>query len=862
MNEITCPNCQQVNSDTHSFCTRCGFRLANVNAPDEEVPAAGEEQQTLRAELAQARSELREAGALLQRLGDRISQLESNAGLSAQATEPSPDVPQRAPTPVQRPTPPQPTPPRAAAPSAPSQAPTSGFSRAQPVADRPLSDTGAVPPSAWPDTPAPRYSRPSIATIDWEQVLGRNWIAIIGAVALVVGIGFFLKLAFDNNWIGDTGRVGLGVGVGLALLGAGEYTSRRVPRWSQPVTAAGAAILYLTIYASYGLYELLQPEWAFLSLAVVVALAGLLALRYESVVIAVLGIVGAFLSPLLLGTSLPDVRLVLVYILLVDLGILGVSTFRNWRWFTLLGWVGSYGLFAYWLNEFPDYEPLLAQGALTGVFLVFAGATTLFHLIWKRVPGPLDMALVAANAAGFFGLTFAILWDDYETWFGLIGLGLATFHGLMAYASVKRSGGASDMALMALPVAMVFLTVSAPLQFSDYWLTVAWAGEGVALVGAGFLLGRWHVRTFGLGVLALAVGNLLLFDAWLDLESFRLLLNERVPVFAAVVAALYVAGAIHWWARGHWRARGRATEEWEQYATPSLLVIANVLTLTLLSMEVINYFDYRVKWASDFLDSQTATNGKYLALTIMFALYGFAVTAVGLAFRVQLARWAGLGLMAVAVVKLLLVDTFLVKLDPRTFVVFLNYHFLAVVVVVAALLALAYWFRRERSRLPEWENYVFTGLVVALNVVVVWALSQEIVHYFDSREVALGGDYLSAKHLSLTVLWAVYAIGVIAAGIALRSSKVRLAGMMLLGIPVIKLFVFDVFLLEQGYRVAAFVTLGALLLGTGLVYQRYSIAIRGFFFGEGTTALGTTQEDDESDSRSEPENPLPDAEKP
>ena len=862
MNEITCPNCQQINPDTHSFCTRCGFSLANVNAPDEEVPAGGEERDVFRAELAQTRSELREAGALLQRLGDRISQLESNAGLPAQATEPSPDTPQRAPTPVERPTPPQPTPPRAAAPSAPSQAPTSGFSPAQPMADRPMSDTGAVPPSAWPDGPVSRYSRPSIATIDWEQVLGRNWIAIIGAVALVVGIGFFLKLAFDNNWIGDIGRVGLGVGVGLALLSAGEYTSRRVPRWSQPVTAAGAAILYLAIYASYGLYELLQPEWAFLFLAVVVALAGLLALRYESVVIAVLGIVGAFLSPLLLGPSLPDVRLVLVYILLVDIGILGVSTFRNWRWFTLLGWIGSYGLFLYWLNEFPDYDPLLAQGALTGVFLVFAGATTLFHLIWKRVPGSLDMALVAANAAGFFGLTFVILWDDYEAWFGLIGLGLALFHALLAYASIKRSGGASDMALMALPVAMVFLTVSAPLQFSDYWLTVAWAGEGVALVGAGFLLGRWPVRAFGLGVLALAVGNLLLFDAWLDLESFRLLLNERVPVFAAVVAALYIAGTIHWLARVHCRARGRATEEWERYATPSLLLIANVLTLTLLSMEIIDYSDYRVRWASDFLDSQTATNGKYLALTIMFAVYGFAVTAVGLALRVQFARWAGLGLMAVAVVKLLLVDTFLVKLDPRTFVIFLNYHFLAVVVVVAALLALAYWFRRERSRLPEWEDYVFTGLVVALNVVVVWALSQEIIHYFDSREVALGGDYLSAKHLSLTVLWAVYAIGIIAAGIALRSSKVRLAGMMLLGIPVIKLFVFDVFLLEQGYRVAAFVTLGALLLGTGLVYQRYSIAIKGFFFGEGTTALGTTQEDDESDSRSEPDNPLPAAEKP
>ena len=85
--------------------------------------------------------------------------------------------------------------------------------------------------------------------------------------------------------------------------------------------------------------------------------------------------------------------------------------------------------------------------------------------------------------------------------------------------------------------------------------------------------------------------------------------------------------------------------------------------------------------------------------------------------------------------------------------------------------------------------------------------------------------------LTLTVLWAVYAIGIIAVGIAIRSGRVRLAGMALLIVPVVKLFVFDVFLLERGYRVAAFVTLGGMLLGIGLVYQRYSQAIRGFFFG-------------------------------
>ena len=83
----------------------------------------------------------------------------------------------------------------------------------------------------------------------------------------------------------------------------------------------------------------------------------------------------------------------------------------------------------------------------------------------------------------------------------------------------------------------------------------------------------------------------------------------------------------------------------------------------------------------------------------------------------------------------------------------------------------------------------------------------------------------------MTVLWAVYAMGVISVGIAARSRWVRLAGIGLLAVPVAKLFVFDVFLLHMEYRVAAFLTLGVLLLAMGLVYQRYSRAVRGFVLG-------------------------------
>ncbi len=661
--------------------------------------------------------------------------------------------------------------------------------------------------------------------MDWEQVLGKNWFAIIGALALIIGAGFFLKLAFDNDWIGPIGRVSLGIVIGIVLLTAGEYSRRRVPLWAQPVTAGGIGILYLSIYAAFGLYELILPVPAFLFLALVVVLSVLLALRYESLVIALLGIVGAFITPVLLGRDLPDPRLVLLYILVIDLGILAVSTFRNWRWFTMVGLAGSYGLFALWLDQFPSQSVLPVYLFLTGVFLVFVGATTLFHILWRRVPGPVDRALLTLNASGYYALTVGLLWEEYRIWFGPITLCLSLLYGLVSYATIKRAGAPPEVALYTLAIAVVFLTVAVPLQLSGNWVSVAWAAEGAVLVWVGFLLARWPMRAFGLGVLGVAAIRLLIFDTPVELVNFSPVLNERFPTFAAAIAAFSVASYLYWRQREH-------LEVWEEYAAPALAGVANFLTLWLFTAEVIAYFDSRILLLSREMTAQSLDNAKFLTLTAMWTIYAFGILAIGMAKRHAPIRWVGLGLLAVPGLKLLLFDTFMVRLDPLTFLPVINFHFAVFLIVLGVLVAAAYLYNREKDRLTEREGYVFQVLVVVANFVTLWFLSAEAVRFFDSQEVKLRTDHFSAMQLSLTVLWAVYAIGIIGVGIAMQAGRVRLAGMALLVIPVVKLFVFDIFLMERGYRVAAFVTLGGLMLAIGLVYQRYSQAIRGFIFGQ------------------------------
>ena len=87
----------------------------------------------------------------------------------------------------------------------------------------------------------------------------------------------------------------------------------------------------------------------------------------------------------------------------------------------------------------------------------------------------------------------------------------------------------------------------------------------------------------------------------------------------------------------------------------------------------------------------------------------------------------------------------------------------------------------------------------------------------------------NAQHLSLTAVWAFYAVIGLVLGIVKRWRYVRLGALILLLIAIVKVFVFDVFKLEMGYRIGAFVGLGVLLLVSAYLYQRYRKVIRGVF---------------------------------
>ena len=219
-------------------------------------------------------------------------------------------------------------------------------------------------------------------------------------------------------------------------------------------------------------------------------------------------------------------------------------------------------------------------------------------------------------------------------------------------------------------------------------------------------------------------------------------------------------------------------------------------------------------------------------ITIAWAAEGAALMIVAFLLKSLPVRVLGLGVFFIVAIRLFFFDT---PVNLATFKPILNDRFPTFVIAIAAMYLAAYLYWRHRKGLREWEENLFLLFLGAANFFSLWILSAEIINFFDSRRATPRFDFQdirNVKYLSLSLLWTVYAIGLLAVGIVRRSPMVRLAGVTLFAVVILKLFLFDVFGLEREYRVAAFVTLGVALLATGFVYQRYGQAVRGFIFGQ------------------------------
>jgi uncharacterized membrane protein len=707
------------------------------------------------------------------------------------------------------------------------------------------------------------------------------------------------------------------------LVGLGYFWRNRYPTFSQALSGGGIGLFYLSFFSAFAIYDLIPVYPAILLLLLVSIGSAFLATRYNSMALAIIGVVGAFAAPFIIGVARPDVirtgsgdrgTQLILYILIVDAGVLVLSTFRNWRWFTLLALGGSLLAFAGWHSRYGHNAGApMSELFLTIAFLLFFGATSLFHIIWRKVAQEFDYTLMFVNAAAYLLISYGLMWHGLRGWVGGFTFLLALLYGGLAYAAFRRGAENTRISLFALAIAIILLTVAVPVQIGDKaWVTILWAAEGTILTWLSFDRRMPHFKIYSYLVFIAVAVRLLVFDTTLSPRGFSPVFNERFLAFIISIIAMYVTAYISW--------RNRESDDPSDFH--GFLAAATFFTLWIIGAEVYQHTKvfggisndisllvllalagtttlYRLAWrrAPQTLDvvlilvsavvygvltafiwkdlrpwmgfvffalalfhglltwdmmKRGTESSRFASFALGVAVVFFSVglaaqwgntrwttiawalelaALVWLSFKLRLPelRYYSFGIFVFMVARLLFFDT---ATNIRTFQPVVNQRFLAFAVGIGATYYAAYLLQRHREEMPEWRAPVSVFLIAA-NLLSLWILSLELWNYFGNRltEVTSGAARTSlrnAQNLSLSALWTFYAVVLLVLGIVKRWRTVRVAALGLLAVPIIKVFVYDVFALQQGYRIIAFVGLGVLLLASAYLYQRYSKIIRGF----------------------------------
>jgi len=605
----------------------------------------------------------------------RVYQLEQKAGLEPAASQPRVSQPEIHPPPA----PPAPT--RATAP------PPAGTMLTPPHVEAVSGPRPSIqmPPPQGPPALLLTSARDGDGL---EKQIGQYWLNRIGIVAILIGVSYFLKYAFENNWIGPAGRVAIGLLAGIGLLIWSErFRSRGHELFSYSLKAVGIGTLYLSLWAAFQVYHLIPSAAAFAAMVIVTGATITLALTQNAELLATFALAGGFATPALLSTGENNEVVLFSYVVLLDLAILAMAVAKPWR---RLLWGSAAGTIILYIGWFAEYYGI-TQRPLTVFFsALFAVIFAAIPLLTtpsrsKRIAGrSITLTLLPPlNACAFF----LALWIMYEpqtatlTWYALalaaVYLGIAGLFGRRFPDQDTKF-----ITLLHVAIAVAFITIAIPLKLDAHWITIGWLIESAVMLWVGVSTQTKLLRYLAVAALTLGIFRLLVID---NFHTATLVFNAR---FATYLVAIAVLGGIVIFGK-------RYASKDEMPLLNLALVALNLLALIALTREVADYYDRqllastRVRFGYAGAQLRLARDFSYSAI---WSVYGAGLMAVGFWKRSEFTRWQALFLIAVTIAKVFVYDTS--QLEQ-------GYRILSFVALGAVLLTISFIYQRDWLKLSS-----------------------------------------------------------------------------------------------------------------------------------------------------------------
>lgn len=660
-------------------------------------------------------------------------------------------------------------------------------------------------------------SHPPKSRLQWEQWVGTRGLLVVGIIATLIGTGLFLKYAYDGNLIGPGGRVMITTLAGALALGLGEWTRRRdYGVVARGLTALGFAILYASIFSAYQLYHLLGATPSFGLSILITAAALAYAVSLDDILPAFVAMLGGYLAPLLLSTGENRPHALFGYLCVLGLGTMACAVVRKWRAVNALVFVGTFLLYTGWFTKFyhpairaagnalPDQWPA-ATLWLTVFFLIFLLTPILFNLA-QRVPARReDVGLVLGNALVVLGFYTEIFYHTHRQVLAFVVLGMAVAHLALMYVVARRSSQDISLRLIMLVISLFLVTLAIPLYLKMYAVAMAWAAEAVCLTFIGQRYRSKLSQAGGLLALALSVfwlvNQLPLHEA-----AFTLVWNRAFGSWLFVIAAAY---GVHLLYR---RAREICLPQAYEL-TQILYGIFWLLSFCGLALEWYAHVKYNLRPTGNTFSSPAFCQGLMVLATLFMMLC--VVRPVCPAHSL----WPALGTTTALAGSAFLVVLFS-DFYRGPFTLFANLGFVLAMVQVAGVFGCAALFHRQWPDLTGGRRFIMA--FVLGGIILLWLVLTEQIYIYWYQVGLATKDMTRANfmgHMYVSVLWAIYAAGLMVVGFWRRLSILRYVSLGIFGLVLVKVFIFDTAHLKSIYRIAGFVVLGLILVGMSYLYQ-------------------------------------------
>lgn len=622
---------------------------------------------------------------------------------------------------------------------------------------------------------------PKTKTRNFEKIVGENIFGKIGILALVIGIGFFVKYAIDNNWINEVARTILGLLAGFGLWVVAYRLREKYRSFSSVLAGGGFAVCFVTIAVAYNFYRLFPGLVTLIVLVLLSAAMTWMALRYDRRELAMMAVLGGYIAPFLSAGDNGSVVVLLSYTALLSVAAFIISLKRSW-W--ELSVVGSPVVWA--IVDVTAIMSDLTIGDNAAILCFSFVFVTLFSLplatVLKRYPvgnirSVVLILLMVVNSFAFlwFALSAIESLPFISRMRGIVPAYNAVLYALL-YIRFYRGHADAMMQTLLRWAAVGFAALALPVQFSSPSVVAMALGiYSLLLIGAFIYSGR------SMFILAFAIVGVFILryatEAWVS----------DFPSVASSISLL-VCGA------SYYAVAVITDRKWPLFECIGEKTRYNLYGITL----------------------------NVGCALISAAVYGYMQSVRGIGYG---RSCFGLAMMALIFVdslysrKSLYTDVFLPLLGvfafallsaigPQKEAVPMIMHWLSALLLAASIAIFAVRIFRSGPDGYTTRYAVFYGSISAVFIIAFFLSAMECL--------GLKGYYSAAFSIAVIIAGALLMF----AGLRWRVLALRIISLAFFGVLLVKLVAYDLWRLPMVGRIAVFLLLGAVLLCISFLYQK------------------------------------------